>query len=112
MIYYKHKESGVMIPHSELKNIINKGHYMVSFHALIKSESSDVFTYNLDSRNFRYDVHLIPFSDDFEVIELPSVEVVKDLIQNRNYNIPETMDYLYQKYEAVKQLKREGKIVL
>lgn len=109
MIYYKHKESGVMIPHSELKNVINKGHYMVSFHALIPLVD-DIFPYYMDGKAFTYDVHLIPFSDDFEVIELPSEEVVKDLCQNRNYNIPETMDYLYQKYEAIKQLKREGKI--
>ena len=74
MIYYRHKETGFVISHKDLKEryqeVKEKGiyNYIVTFIAPYKLLPYEEEVLKNESKMYEYNVLEIPFSDDFEIL--------------------------------------------
>lgn len=74
MIYYRHKETGFVISHKDLKEryqeVKEKGiyNYKVKFIAPYKLLPYEEEVLKNESKMYEYNVLEIPFSDDFEIL--------------------------------------------
>ena len=74
MIYYRHKETGFVISHEDLKEkydeVKEKGiyNYKVKFIAPYKLLPYEEEVLKNESKMYEYNVLEIPFSDDFEIL--------------------------------------------
>ena len=74
MIYYRHKETGFVISHKDLKEryqeVKEKGiyNYKVTFIAPYKLLPYEEEVLKNESKMYEYNVLEIPFSDDFEIL--------------------------------------------
>ena len=74
MIYYRHKETGFVISHKDLKEkydeVKEKGiyNYKVKFIAPYKLLPYEEAVLKNESKMYEYNILEIPFSDDFEIL--------------------------------------------
>ena len=74
MIYYRHKETGFVVSHKDLKEryqeVKEKGiyNYKVKFIAPYKLLPYEEEVLKNESKMYEYNVLEIPFSDDFEIL--------------------------------------------
>ena len=74
MIYYRHKETGFVISHKDLKEryqeVKEKGiyNYKVKFIAPYKLLPYEEEVLKNESKMYEYNILEIPFSDDFEIL--------------------------------------------
>lgn len=74
MIYYRHKETGFIASHKDLKEIYNEAkekgiyNYIVTFIAPYKLLPYEEEVLKNESKMYEYNVLEIPFSDDFEIL--------------------------------------------
>ena len=94
MIYYRHKETGFVISHKDLKEkydeVKEKGiyNYKVKFIAPYKLLPYEEEVLKNESKMYEYNVLEIPFNDDFEILEVDESLKSEDYI--RLINILET----------------------
>ena len=74
MIYYRHKETGFVISHKDLKEryqeVKEKGiyNYIVTFIAPYKLLPYEEEILKSENKMYEYNILEIPFSDDFEIL--------------------------------------------
>ena len=74
MIYYRHKETGFIASHKDLKEIYNEAkekgiyNYIVTFIAPYKLLPYEEEILKSENKMYEYNILEIPFSDDFEII--------------------------------------------
>ena len=80
MIYYRHKETGFVISHKDLKE---KGiyNYKVKFIAPYKLLPYEEEVLKNESKMYEYNILEIPFSDDFEILEVDESLKSEDYIR-------------------------------
>ena len=87
MIYYRHKETGFVISHKDLKEryqeVKEKGiyNYKVKFIAPYKLLPYEEEVLKNESKMYEYNVLEIPFSDDFEILEVDESLKSEDYIR-------------------------------
>ena len=74
MIYYRHKETGFIASHKDLKEIYNEAkekgiyNYIVTFIAPYKLLPYEEEILKSENKMYEYNILEIPFSDDFEIL--------------------------------------------
>ena len=74
MIYFRHKETGFIASHKDLKEIYNEAkekgiyNYIVTFIAPYKLLPYEEEILKSENKMYEYNVLEIPFSDDFEIL--------------------------------------------
>lgn len=74
MIYYRHKETGFIASHKDLKEIYNEAkekgiyNYIVTFRAPYKLLPYEEEILKSENKMYEYNILEIPFSDDFEIL--------------------------------------------
>ena len=74
MIYYRHKETGFVASHKDLKEIYNEAkekgiyNYIVTFIAPYKLLPYEEEILKSENKMYEYNILEIPFSDDFEIL--------------------------------------------
>ena len=87
MIYYRHKETGFVISHKDLKEryqeVKEKGiyNYKVKFIAPYKLLPYEEEVLKNESKMYEYNVLEIPFNDDFEILEVDESLKSEDYIR-------------------------------
>ena len=73
MIYFRHKETGFIASHKDLKEIYNEAkekgiyNYIVTFIAPYKLLPYEEEILKSENKMYEYNILEIPFSDDFEI---------------------------------------------
>ena len=119
MIYYRHKETGFIASHKDLKEryqeVKEKGiyNYKVKFIAPYKLLPYEEEVLKNESKMYEYNVLEIPFSDDFEIIDIDEKLRSKDY--ERLINILELSHLTYDgslldkvKIKLDEELYKEG----
>ena len=87
MIYYRHKETGFVVSHKDLKEryqeVKEKGiyNYKVKFIAPYKLLPYEEEVLKNESKMYEYNVLEIPFNDDFEILEVDESLKSEDYIR-------------------------------
>ena len=87
MIYYRHKETGFVISHKDLKEkydeVKEKGiyNYIVTFIAPYKLLPYEEEILKSENKMYEYNILEIPFSDDFEILEVDESLKSEDYIR-------------------------------
>ena len=74
MIYYRHKETGFIASHKDLKEIYNEAkekgiyNYIVTFIAPYKLLPYEEEILKSENKMYEYNILEIPFNDDFEIL--------------------------------------------
>lgn len=74
MIYFRHKETGFIASHKDLKEIYNEAkekgiyNYIVTFIAPYKLLPYEEEILKSENKMYEYNILEIPFSDDFEIL--------------------------------------------
>ena len=74
MIYFRHKETGFIASHKDLKEIYNEAkekgiyNYIVTFIAPYKLLPYEEEILKNENKMYEYNILEIPFSDDFEIL--------------------------------------------
>ena len=74
MLYYRHKETGFIASHKDLKEIYNEAkekgiyNYIVTFIAPYKLLPYEEEILKSENKMYEYNILEIPFSDDFEIL--------------------------------------------
>lgn len=74
MLYYRHKETGFIASHKDLKEIYNEAkekgiyNYIVTFRAPYKLLPYEEEILKSENKMYEYNILEIPFSDDFEIL--------------------------------------------
>ena len=87
MIYFRHKETGFIASHKDLKEIYNEAkekgiyNYIVTFIAPYKLLPYEEEVLKNESKMYEYNVLEIPFNDDFEILEVDESLKSEDYIR-------------------------------
>ena len=87
MIYYRHKETGFVVSHKDLKEIYNEAkekgiyNYIVTFIAPYKLLPYEEEILKSENKMYEYNILEIPFSDDFEILEVDESLKSEDYIR-------------------------------
>ena len=87
MIYFRHKETGFIISHKDLKEryqeVKEKGiyNYKVTFIAPYKLLPYEEEILKSENKMYEYNILEIPFSDDFEILEVDESLKSEDYIR-------------------------------
>ena len=74
MIYFRHKETGFIASHKDLKEIYNEAkekgiyNYIVTFIAPYKLLPYEEEILKSENKMYEYNILEIPFNDDFEIL--------------------------------------------
>ena len=119
MIYYRHKETGFVISHKDLKEKYDEAkekgiyNYIVTFIAPYKLLPYEEEILKSENKMYEYNILEIPFSDDFEIIYIDEKLRPKDY--ERLINILELSHLTYDgslldkvKIKLDEELYKEG----
>ena len=119
MIYYRHKETGFVISHKDLKEKYDEAkekgiyNYIVTFIAPYKLLPYEKEILKSENKMYEYNILEIPFSDDFEIIYIDEKLRSKDY--ERLINILELSHLTYDgslldkvKIKLDEELYKEG----
>ena len=87
MIYYRHKETGFVVSHKDLKEkydeVKEKGiyNYKVKFIAPYKLLPYEEEILKSENKMYEYNILEIPFNDDFEILEVDESLKSEDYIR-------------------------------
>ena len=79
MIYYRHKETGFVISHKDLKEKYDEVKEELECNEVVRFRRYNLNTNKPD--RFAYGLHEIPFSDDFEILEVDESLKSEDYIR-------------------------------